>query len=149
MNARVIGLVTAILLATPANSETIDGARIVVIDGDTVALPCVTPGPGCSERVRLYNTDAPETRGATCNAELELGLAAKARLRQLLTGPVSIDRCEPKTGRCKDGFGRTLGALISAAGDIGQLLIAEGLAEPWRAGRKARDARKAKWCGVP
>ena len=149
MHTRAISLVIAILLAAPVSAETLDGARIVVIDGDTVAMPCTVPGAGCSERVRLYNIDAPETRGATCDAELELGLAAKARLRQLLTGPVVIERCEPRTGRCTDGFGRTLAALIGTAGDIGQQLIAEGLAEPWKAGRKAREARKAKWCGTP
>ncbi|MDT3377356.1 hypothetical protein FZC33_00495 [Labrys sp. KNU-23] len=51
------------LLTSPASAttyEAVDGNRIIVLDGDTVALPCKTPGPGCSERIRLLDIDAPE-----------------------------------------------------------------------------------------
>ncbi|MGO4336762.1 hypothetical protein AB4037_17805 [Labrys sp. KB_33_2] len=53
----------AIFLASPARAATyepVDGSRIVVLDGDTVALPCKKPGRGCAERVRLRDIDAPE-----------------------------------------------------------------------------------------
>jgi endonuclease YncB( thermonuclease family) len=124
--------------------EAVDGDRITVIDGDTVALPCAVPGRGCAERVRVYSIDAPETRGARCPAEREAGLRAKARLAALLRRQaVSIERCEPgingRAPRCTDRYGRTLARLVTAAGDVGSVLIAEGLATRWPV--------RADWCG--
>lgn len=59
--ALVVGI--AIGFATGrASAETIDGAAIRVIDGDTVALPCASERgiyPGCAERIRLDAIDAP------------------------------------------------------------------------------------------
>ena len=46
------------LFATPAAAETIDGSRIIVLDGDTVALPCVVPARGCAGKIRLLDIDA-------------------------------------------------------------------------------------------
>lgn len=132
----------------PAIAETVAGDRITVIDGDTVALPCDRPGRGCAEKLRLWNIDAPETFRSRCESEHSLGLKAKARMRALIAGrAVSIERCEAVTGRCKDHFGRTLGRLIVEAGDVGQILVAEGLALPWQAGAAARADRLAAWCG--
>ncbi len=57
-----IGL--GIVFVARAHAETIDGDRIRIIDGDTVALPCDPARgiyPGCAERVRLVGIDAPET----------------------------------------------------------------------------------------
>lgn len=128
-------------LAAPAAAETIDGARIYVVDGDTIRLPG-------GERVRLYAIDAPEISRARCEAELAAGLRAKERLRALLVGQsVAIERCEPSTGRCADRYRRTLGALITPAGDVAMILIAEGHAVPWRTGKAAAQARAAHWCG--
>lgn len=66
---RAIPIIIMLSLATPASAEAIPGERIVVIDGDTVALPCAQPRPRCSERVRLYSIDAPEIRGAAAKFE--------------------------------------------------------------------------------
>ena len=130
-----------IALAAPAAAETIDGARIYIIDGDTVRLPG-------GEIVRLYAIDAPETGRARCEAEIAAGLRAKARLHALLTGQsVEIVRGEPGTGRQRDRYGRTLGALVTPSGDVAQVLIAEGHAAPWRAGPAAAQERAATWCG--
>lgn len=112
--------------------------RVIIIDGDTVDID--------GERIRVLNIDAPETRGSRCERELILGLRAKERLAQLLrAGAVRIDRCEA-SGRCTDRYGRTLARLGTPAGDVGQILIAEGLAMPWRPGRDAREERIAVWC---
>jgi micrococcal nuclease len=129
-------------LAAPAAAETVGGSRIYVVDGDTVRLPG-------GEVVRLYAIDAPETQPdrARCERELAAGLRAKERLRALLVGQsVAIERCEPSTGRCADRYRRTLGALITPAGDVAMILIAEGHAVPWRAGKDAAQARAAHWC---
>ena len=53
-------------------AETFDARRAVIINGDTVAFG--------SERVRILNIDAPETRGSQCERELVMGLRAKERL---------------------------------------------------------------------
>jgi hypothetical protein len=37
------------------------GNAIIIIDGDTVALPCPIVGTGSAEKVRLLDIDAPET----------------------------------------------------------------------------------------
>lgn len=112
--------------------------RVIIIDGDTVDID--------GERIRVLNIDAPETRGSRCERELILGLRAKERLAQLLrAGTVRVDRCEA-SGRCMDQYGRTLAKLSTATGDVGQILISEGLALPWRPGREAREQRVAAWC---
>ncbi len=144
---RAIPLTVMLIFAAPARAEVIPGEKIIVIEGDTVALPCARPAPGCAERLRLYAIDAPETRGAACEAEAIAGLEARAALRALLTGPVEVARCEPATGRCADRYGRTLGALRTAAGDLGQLLLASGNALPWRPGAAAKFQRQQHWCG--
>jgi endonuclease YncB( thermonuclease family) len=102
--------------------------------------------PG-GETLRLHAIDAPEIGRARCEAELVAGLQAKARLRALLAGrAVTVERCEPSTGRCVDRYGRTLAAVTIDAGDVALILIAERHAEPWRPGPEAAAARAARWC---
>jgi endonuclease YncB( thermonuclease family) len=142
--AAAAGLVLAITV-WPARSETIAGDRIVIIDGDTVTLPCDPVHgvyPGCAERVRLVGIDAPETYRPRCDAERGVGLKAKAALATALRGqPVTIER----TGR--DGYGRTLGRLITPSGNVEAPLLASGLAIPYEPGREAWQRRLEHWCG--
>jgi endonuclease YncB( thermonuclease family) len=141
--AGVAALITIAVTVGAVRSETLDGGRIIVIDGDTVALPCATPAPGCAEKIRLTAIDAPETFHPGCEAELKAGLRAKERLAQLLrAGPVEVVR----SGR-KDRYGRTLADLRTAAGDVGGILLEEGLALPYRPGWQAKNARETHWCG--
>lgn len=124
----------AVLIAIhgPAAADTLDGRPAVIIDGDTVAFG--------HERIRIENIDAPESFRPRCERELVAGLKAKERLAHLLrAGPV-LRR------RGLDPFQRTLGRLRTAAGDVGEVLVAEGLALPWRDGAEARDARLHHWC---
>jgi micrococcal nuclease len=122
-----------LVLALPAGAETIDGSRIIAVDGDTVALPG-------GERIRLLDVDAPESFQSACEAELVAGLKAKERLRSLLDGqPVTIERDG------KDVFRRTLAHLRTPAGDVGAVLLRERLALRYVPGRKAE--RTAYWCG--
>lgn len=130
----------------PARAEFVDGNRITIIDGDTVALPCSSPGPGCSERIRLLDIDAPETWQPDCDEGLKAGLKAKARLADLIRGkPIWIER----SGR-KDVYRRTLASLRiggPAGVNAGMELIREELALPYKPGADAKEERRLWWCG--
>ena len=131
--------------ATIARAETIDGDRITILDGDTVALPCDPVRgiyPGCGERIRLEGIDAPETgRRARCEAEAVAGLEAKAALAEILRGhPVEITR----TGR--DRYGRTLARLSVAGRSVDEAMLAAGLAVRYSPGRAAWADRCRHWC---
>lgn len=137
-------ILAALVAPLPVGAETIDGNRIIVIDGDTVALPCAVAARGCAEKIRLIDIDTPETFRPTCERERAVGLEAKAQMAALLRGhPVRVER----SGR-KDRYGRTLANLSTAAGDVGQQLVADGLALPYRPGKAAKAARLAHWCGL-
>lgn len=128
-------LAALLLLIDPAGA--VSGARVVIIDGDTIALPG-------GERVRLVNIDAPESFHSRCERELIAGLEAKARLAVLLR-PANVTIV--RTGR--DRYGRTLAYVHAGGRDAGDILVAEGLALPWKPGRDAHAARLAHWCGRP
>jgi endonuclease YncB( thermonuclease family) len=133
-----LALAFGIVFAVLVRAETVDGRRALIIDGDTVAID--------GERIRIFNIDAPESRGARCDAELVAGLREKERLAQLLrAGEVSIRRCDGQ--RCRDPYGRTLARLEAGGRDVGEVLVREGLALPWASGPGARQARVIYWCG--
>ncbi len=95
-----------------------------VVDGDTVWWN--------GEKIRIAEIDAPELHGR-CDRERQLAIAARDRLVQLLGArPVTITR----TGT--DRYGRTLARIGSKTGDVGERLIAEGLAVRW--------PRRRGWC---
>lgn len=104
-------------------------ATLRVWDGDTVRIGF---GPG-SERVRLANIDAPEIDGQ-CKAEIEHARVSQARLAELLHGrEVVIVRAGV------DRHGRTLATIQVAGIDVGEVLVAEGLARIW-------NGRRQPWC---
>lgn len=106
-------------------------AQVRVIDGDTFDVG--------GERIRIENIDAPEINGARCAAEKALGRKAAERLTQLLSaGDWRLERA-PGERRDADRYGRKLRRVITAEGDIGRILIAEGLARPW-------EGRRKNWC---
>jgi endonuclease YncB( thermonuclease family) len=130
----------------PVFAQTLTGfARVV--DGDTVAI-----GP---ERIRLSGIDAPEI-DQTCldgtGAVWRCGRAAREELIKHI-GPERISCiAEP----AKDVYGRWLAACSTAAGDIGEWLVREGLALAFRKystryvaqEASARDTRKGLWAGA-
>lgn len=141
--ASAILLAIALVAPLQARAEVIDGNRIVIIDGDTVALPCAVPARGCAEKIRFIDIDAPESFRPHCDHERAVGLLAKARVAELLRGAtVYVER----SGR-KDRYGRTLANLTTADGDVGQVLLREGLAVPYRPGKVEKAGRIAHWCG--
>jgi micrococcal nuclease len=113
-----------------APSETVAGAQVYVIDGDTVRLPG-------GERVRLLGIDAPEMPPrAACEREAALAYQAKARLQGLIRGG---DVTLWAGVEDRDRFGRLLRRVEIHGADLGDRLVSEGLAQPWR-------GRKAVWC---
>jgi micrococcal nuclease len=99
-----------------------------VVDGDTFWL--------AGEKVRLADINAPETNSPQCPREAELGQRAKLRLLALLNG----GRIELiAQGRDRDRYGRLLRTVQRDGRSLGAVLIAEGLAEPWR-------GKRSSWC---
>ena len=133
MRHQTLAAALLILASATAQAETVEASRIRVIDGDTVELD--------GERIRLIEPDAPEISKPRCNTELAKGLLASGRLRQLLAGPVDIQR----SGRT-DRYGRTLASLIAKQGNVAIILIEEGLAVHYRPGHVAYQDRLAHWC---
>lgn len=128
--------ITLGLLATQASAD------IYVIDGDTIIVD--------RERIRLVGFDAPEIRHARCDAELALGLEAKARLLTLI-----VDACGPLAkapASCldiarlprPDRYGRTLATVKTSAADLSATLIREGLAHPYTCATHCPPRRP--WC---
>ncbi len=111
-----------------------------VIDGDTVeARVHVWMGHELVTRIRLKDVDAPEMSGA-CGLERERAIAARDRLDALVRGP-GIVLAEVRPDKY---FGRVVARIVMADGrDAGAMLLAEGLARPYRGGR--RD----NWCALP
>lgn len=137
-------LVFVMLLGvSAANAETIDGAVIRVVDGDTIDIPCEAPAV-CRERIRLAWIDTPETFRPYCDTERSIGEQAKVRLRELLNKPVTIIRLGKK-----DRFGRTLANIFTTDGSPELILVNEGLAEFYVPRGKMRDRHISRWCVLP
>jgi endonuclease YncB( thermonuclease family) len=125
-------------------AEPIHPNEIEVVDGDTIRARGVT-------LVRLVGFDAPETWRAKCPAERSLGTRATERLRQLVaSGPLDLTEvvcsCRPGThGTKKCNHGRECGTLTVRGKDVGEILIAEGLARPFVCGVTSCP-RQESWC---
>jgi len=88
-------------------------------------------------KYRLLGYDTPETYFSKCDEELALGRKATRRLEELLaSGEVKIIETG-KTGK----YGRSLAYLHINGRDVGEIMIAEGLARPYDGGRREG------WCG--
>jgi endonuclease YncB( thermonuclease family) len=141
----ILGLIFTFLIAnaTSVAPSPLASSDIDIIDGDTVRIS--------GEVFRLVGFDSPETYRAQCPSERELGNRATFRLRQLVAGGgLDLERvacsCRPRTeGTPRCNYGRSCGVLRVRGRDVGELLIAEGLARPYVCGRTSCPAREA-WC---
>lgn len=106
-------------------------AALIVVDGDTIKSPY-----GLTYRILGYDT--PETFRAKCDAERELGFAAKARLEELLAGgQVRV----LESGKM-DRYGRSLARVTIDGEDLAVVMVREGLARPYK------GEKRQSWCGV-
>jgi micrococcal nuclease len=105
-----------------------------IVDGDTFDC-CLDLGFDVKlhkQRVRLHGIDTPESRTRDL-AEKKLGLAAKARLKELCVGKFKIK----SLGKGK--YGRILGIPYDENGkDICKILIKEGHAVEYYGGKKTK-----------
>jgi micrococcal nuclease len=105
--------------------------RMRVIDGDTLE------DMSSDITYRVVNIDTAETGSrARCTAERDLGNRAKEAVRTLVSSARRIEL--NATGRI-DRYGRTIAFIVIDGRDMGETLIAEGLARPWR-------GRREPWC---
>lgn len=89
-----------------------------LVDGDT--------GWEKGEKWRIRNIDTPELGKPECAAERRAAVAARDRMRTLMSGGYSL------SGRDTDRYGRRLVTVTLADGrDAGEVLIAEGLSQRW------------------
>jgi micrococcal nuclease len=91
-----------------------------VVDGDTIWLQ--------GEKIRMQGYDTPEPTTGICGGDMERQLAQQAsnRLIALLNGgDVTIQRFG------LDRYDRTLATIRVDGVDVGETLIAEGLARSW------------------
>ena len=117
---------------------------VKVIDGDTVDVD-IDLGFGVwlkDERVRIMGIDTPESRTRD-KIEKKFGLAAKARLKELLGKQAILKTQVNKDGEDMKGkFGRILGDFqaYDAKNDrfttVTQIMIAEGHCVPYFGGSK-------------
>lgn len=133
LSSRTCGLTAVfamICLAGAAPAPAAQGQVRTVTDGDTFRL---TSG----ERIRIADIDAPETRSgqARCKGELARGAAATQRARALL------DHKTVSFMRVGRSYNRTVARVRLNGRDLGETLIAKGIAKPW-----LRRQPKPDWC---
>ena len=123
------------LMASPADTESghfalCHGPRITcVVDGDTIWYK--------HRKIRLTDINAPEISEPACDYELDLGEKAADRLVVLLNqGPFSL---ESLPDRDTDKYGRELRKITRGGKSLGEVMVAEGLAERWIGYRR-------NWC---
>lgn len=118
--------------------------QITVTDGDTIRVS--------GEPVRLVGFNAPETSNARCDLERELGDRATVRLKALVTGGrldfvIVACACRAGTeGTANCNYGRSCGTLRVEGRDLGDILVAEGLAVPFVCGATRCPATPRPWC---
>lgn len=110
-----------------------------IVDGDTVDVD-IDLGFGVwlrNERVRIMGIDTPESRTSD-PVEKKFGLAAKARLKELLGKQAILKTQVDKSGEDMKGkFGRILGDFVGLDGRmVTEVLVEEGHCVPYFGGSK-------------
>jgi endonuclease YncB( thermonuclease family) len=104
------------------------GGTNCVVDGDTFYVN--------GDKVRIAGIDAPETHDYRCESELALGNRATEKLRELLnSGGVTMTSID----RDRDIYGRLLRNVQVEGQDVGDAMIAAGVARNYEGGRRS-------WC---
>lgn len=122
--------------------------QVQVVDGDTIRIN------GQEGDIDLVGFDAPETSRARCDVEREHGYTAMRRLRsivdtaelQLQTVPCSCAPSAEGGEACNQG--RSCGILRANGWDVGERLIAEGLAVRYKCTGTSCPQVQRPWCNV-
>jgi endonuclease YncB( thermonuclease family) len=143
-------LTTAVALALvcTAAAEPIAPERVRVVDGETIQID------GRGPHIRLVGFNAPESQpaDALCARELALGRAASARLPAIVSsGDLDLKTvacaCRPGTeGTRACNWGRACGELRAGGRNVGDVLVNEGLAVPFRCGKTSCPQLPRPWC---
>jgi endonuclease YncB( thermonuclease family) len=135
-----------VLQVSLAVADPIDRSRLSVVDGDTIRIDRQKPD------IQLLGFDAPDIRGARCDAEIDLGTKTARRLRALV-GEGSLDfsfvncPCRPGTeGTAYCTRGRRCGVLKVNGRDVAETLIAEKLAVPLVCDETRCQRGSQTWC---
>lgn len=124
----------------PLRESATSGRSVFTICGEVSSPNCVVDGDTLrygGERIRLADINAPEVFSPQCDQEAWLGRRATRRLQELVNaGPFEI----ASSGlRDEDRYGRKLRLLKRDGRSLGDILVFEGLAHPWR-------GHKEDWC---
>lgn len=101
-----------------------------VVDGDTIWYR--------GEKIRLVGFDTPEVSNPGCAREARLGRQATLRLQEWLNEGAFSLSANPD-GRAEDRYGRSLLVVSRGGQNVGDIMLAEGLAE-----RRGGEANV--WC---
>ncbi len=117
-----------IVVTPPALSQPVSNCHAV--DGDTIVC--------ARETIRIENVDAAEMPPhARCAFEADLAIRAKLFVvDRLARGRVELVRDQK---RPRDRYGRTLALVRVDGDDLGEALVAAGLARPW-------EGKRRPWC---
>jgi len=130
----------------PGAPLSLAGHQVQVIDGDTIRIN------GQDRDISLVGFDAPETSRASCDVEREHGYTAMRRLRsivdtaelQLQTVPCACASNAEGGDTCSQN--RSCGILRANGWDVGERLIAEGLAVRYVCTGTSCPAPRRTWC---
>lgn len=115
-----------------------ESARFTRCDGP-VRTDCVVDGDTFwykGEKIRIADINTPEVSDPECASEAALSERAKARLTALLNaGKFTLEPAD----RDQDTYGRSLYVITRQGDSLGDVLVAEGLAEEWQGYRRS-------WC---
>ena len=108
-----------------------------VVDGDTIDVDIALGFDVMlkKQRIRLYGMNTPESRTRDLE-EKKYGLAAKARLKELLEKGETLSLRTAIDKKARGKYGRILGTIFADGVDLNQTLLDEGHAIEYFGGTK-------------
>jgi micrococcal nuclease len=140
----IFGFAIALAVMQQAVAYPIESNQIKVIDGDTITADGKT--------IHLLGFAAPEMQGAQCRAERDLGAKATKRMRDLIQAgaldysPVTCSCPTNTLGKWVCILARTCGRLEANGRNVGDILVAEGLAVPFLCDGMQCPKAPKPWC---